>query len=197
MPKESNVYRLGRIDLILLIIALATTVGLVWKMRNRSELARVPPSIRLEAIRAMEGTTPPVFELTALGGGTATIGGSREKPMLVYYYYHKCSSCILNQPIWRALTDSLGGTVDAIAISVESVEQARKFHSLDEVTPGFTISSLLRDSKRARIQREWRFEVLPTLFLLDTNGRVVLVHPGMLTDSVNALVRESIGGSYP
>ena len=71
-----------------------------------------------------KGTTPPPFTLPTTGNGQVTVGGARERPLvLVFYRGHWCAFCRTELAQLAARAGDLGGA-DVVAVSSDPMDKA-------------------------------------------------------------------------
>ncbi|MFD0698562.1 TlpA family protein disulfide reductase [Paenibacillus sp. GCM10027628] len=111
----------------------------------------------------------PSFTLTGLDGKEYTIGGPREKPLLVNFWASWCGPCAAEAPDLVAMYKKYEGQFDLYAVNVtpgDKMDNIKKF--VDEYKFPFPV---LLDKKGENADT-YRVVAIPTSFLIDKNGVV-------------------------
>lgn len=131
----------------------------------------------------------PEFSLTGMDGNTYTVGGKRDKPMLLNFWASWCSPCEEEAPDLARLYEKYKDKLDLYAVNVtgnDDIKAARAFAERYK----FTFPVLL-DEKLSAAEL-YRFQVIPTSFLIDRNGVVVevinLLEPQELEKKMKKLI---------
>ncbi|WP_162259713.1 TlpA family protein disulfide reductase [Paenibacillus sp. Soil766] len=137
-----------------------------------------------------DGVKAPTFTLKALDGSYSTIGGKRDKPLLVHFWASWCEACSVEVPTLRKLYEQYKSQVDFVGINVateEKLENIQKF----VLTNHISYPVLLDENKHAADLYE--LHALPTVFLIDTSGYIVdtfhMVDPLELEEKVGRLAK--------
>lgn len=132
----------------------------------------------------------PSFTLKDLNGSFQTIGGKRDKPLVVHFWASWCEACSVEVPTLRRLYEQYKNQVDFVGINVateEKLENIQKF----VLTNHITYPILLDEHKHAADLYE--LHALPTVFLIDTNGYILdtfhMVDPLELQEKVARLAK--------
>lgn len=115
------------------------------------------------------GQPAPVVSLAGLDGKTYTLGGKREKPLLVNFWVSWCGPCRLEAPDLQAVYEKYGDRIDVYGVNVAQTDR------LDDVRRfvghyGIRYPVLLDTDAIAA--DAYRVSVFPTSFLLDRNGTI-------------------------
>lgn len=116
------------------------------------------------------GAAAPAFELKGMDGGVYRVGGPREKPLWLNFWASWCPPCKEEAPELVKLYAKYKDKIDLYAVNLtgnDDYEQARAFAA----EYGFSFPVLLDHTLRAA--QLYRFQVIPTSFLIDRNGNVV------------------------
>ncbi|WP_438448612.1 peroxiredoxin family protein [Gorillibacterium sp. sgz5001074] len=131
----------------------------------------------------------PAFTLKGLDGNTYSVGGKRDKPMLLNFWASWCSPCEEEAPDLARLYEKYKDQLDLYAVNVtgnDDVKSARAF--AERYRFGFPV---LLDEKLEAAEL-YRFQVIPTSFLIDRNGVVVeminLLEPKELEKKLKKLI---------
>lgn len=137
------------------------------------------------------GPTPPL-RLTDLQGKTHDLSEYRGKAVLVNFWATWCEPCREELPSMNRLKKSLEGQpFEVLAVDVgEEPAQIREF--LAKLPVEFPVL-LDQDSEAVR---EWKMFVLPTTFVLDTEGQIRYSYVGQL-DWASSAVVNAITGLMP
>ncbi len=121
-----------------------------------------------ETSRAHKGLALPAMPFDAPGGGPATFGKWRGKPVLVNLWATWCAPCVKELPTLDAL--AANGGVPVVAISEDNGGDAQvqpfwKAKGLHALTP-YT-------DRHMRLMTALQIDTLPTTILFDAHGREV------------------------
>ena len=137
-----------------------------------------------------EGDMAPEFVLPVLGGETTqSLSASHGKVRYVDFWASWCPPCRVSVPAIVALQRELGGDrFEVIAINVdERLEDAVRFmehHPMNYV--------VLSDPSGATAGA-WALPGMPTSFVVDSEGRVTLVHVGFRPGDMEAIRAHIVG----
>lgn len=151
----------------------------------------------LPAAHALDAGQPaPAFSLPTADGKTVSLAGLRGHYVYVDFWASWCGPCKQSFPWMKALQARLGGPrFEVVAINVdEKMADARRF--LGDAPAGFTV---LFDAKGAT-PAAYGVEGMPTSFLVDPDGKVVLVHQSFKDSERDALEQKIaglVGGAKP
>jgi thiol-disulfide isomerase/thioredoxin len=139
----------------------------------------------LPAMRsAAQPATPAAAEFTGIDGwlNTAaplTVAGLRGKVVLVDFWTYSCINCRRTVPYlnrWQAEYGARGLQVVGIHTPEFGFEHAR--HNVADAVSEFGIRFPVGQDNGFRTWRAWGNEAWPTFYLLDRDGRIVLVREG-------------------
>ncbi len=136
-----------------------------------------PPSSRLPA-----GSTTPELALERLAGGRVSVASLRGRVVLVDFWASWCPPCKLELPWLVKLAQRYQdrGLV-LVAVNQDSGEDQRVLAAGFAMTvPGLAPLVALGTPP---VTAAWQVDGLPTLYLLDREGRVVTGHEGLLTEA--------------
>ena len=111
----------------------------------------------------------PSFESRLLSGVPVSLEQYRGKPLLVYFWSTWCPTCKYQSPI----IDSLSGQYQVLSVCVYS--GIREY--LDKTGYSFDV---INDYDNT-VRRTFKVKALPTLFVLDKNGKIIFSEVGMTT----------------
>ena len=128
----------------------------------------------------------PEFSLQSLDGGTLGLADYRGKVLVVDFWATWCAPCHIQADILRGLHSLLDGEkVSFLAISLgEDPETVRRFA---EKNP-FPYPVLV--DPQDHLTAEVGIYALPTVMIVDANGRIAYLQPGISSD---ATLREALG----
>ncbi len=142
------------------------------------ELVPVPPSL---------GTELPPLELLDLSGQPHNISDYKGKVVLVNFWASWCQPCLVEMPGMERLHKAMRGKPFSI-LAVDVEESKSKVWRFKELL-NITFTTLL-DSK-GKAMKDWDIEILPTSFLIDSEGRIRYGVRGTLewdSDEIKALI---------
>ncbi|MBA4285210.1 MAG: thiol:disulfide interchange protein [Xanthomonadaceae bacterium] len=151
----------------------------------------------LPAAHALEAGQPaPAFILPTADGKTVSLAALRGHYVYVDFWASWCGPCKQSFPWMKALQAKLGGPhFEVVAINVDEQQaDARRF--LGDAPAGFTV---LFDARGAT-PAAYGVEGMPTSFLVDPDGKVVLVHQSFKDSERDALAQKIavlVGGAQP
>ncbi|MBP2001275.1 thiol-disulfide isomerase/thioredoxin [Paenibacillus shirakamiensis] len=124
------------------------------------------------------GSDAPSFSLQALNGQTYSIGGSRDKPMLLNFWASWCGPCQEEAPDLVRLSDKYKQNLDVYSVNVtmyDKLKDAKEF--VDKYKYTFPV---LLDEK-AEAYQQYNGVAFPTNILIDRHGKIQDVIIGTLT----------------
>jgi thiol-disulfide isomerase/thioredoxin len=131
------------------------------------------------------GDFPPSFEAPTLGGRLSGLPDFKGQVVLLNFWASWCSSCLEELPSLMDLQRKLGGT----KFTVVSVAVADTDEGLAQAKERFGITFPILLDPEGSIKGRYRVTGFPESFLLDKQGRLV-----MLVDSVDIQPRIRIAG---
>ncbi|RAV09498.1 TlpA family protein disulfide reductase [Paenibacillus contaminans] len=111
----------------------------------------------------------PGFTLTGLDGQTYEVGGKRDKPLFLNFWASWCGPCELEAPDLKKMYDKYGDKFDLYAVNItknDRLDDAKDFVKQFD----FKFPVLL--DKDGKVTEMYRFQYIPTTFLIDRNGAV-------------------------
>ncbi|NOV01029.1 TlpA family protein disulfide reductase [Paenibacillus planticolens] len=130
----------------------------------------------------------PSFTLKSLDGSYYTIGGKREKPVVIHFWASWCEACSVEVVQLRKLYAQYKNQVDFLGINVSTEEKPENIEKFVKQN-NLTYPILLDEHKHAADLYE--LHALPTVFLIDKNGFVVdtfhMVDPLELNEKIGRL----------
>ncbi|HKV42540.1 MAG TPA: TlpA disulfide reductase family protein [Blastocatellia bacterium] len=129
------------------------------------------------------GDPAPQFSLLHLDGHVWRYSSSSSnKPTLLVFIETDCPTCRLTLPYLNRLAESLGdGAANVIAISQDALEPTR------ELVAGLDISFPVVIDHDLGISRLFDPLIVPTLFLLDIEGRIAQTETGFDKAAINSI----------
>ena len=132
-----------------------------------------------------EGSQPD-FQLPRIGApeGVRTLSELRGRVVLVDFWASWCAPCKEAMPFYAGLQKRYSGDLTVLGVNVdEDVEAMRR--SIETSPPAFEV---VRDGE-GKVVEAFGVEAMPTTFLLDREGKVVLVHRGFVQSDRDAFER--------
>jgi thiol-disulfide isomerase/thioredoxin len=139
------------------------------------------------------GKPAPPFTLERLGGGTVSLSELRGKVVVLDFWATWCKPCLVEIPYLTRIAQELGprGLV-LVAANRDEPPQAAKAEVgifVAQKAPDFGPFVAFADDE---MTRRYGVEALPTLFLIDRDGRLISRHRGTLSE---ATLRELVEGA--
>jgi thiol-disulfide isomerase/thioredoxin len=156
--------KLRNIGVLILIVILAG-LAVYRDSGNRDQQVVLPSEFAPKP-----GFLAPGFDLTALDGSSYKVGGNREKPLLLNFWASWCGPCEEEAPMLTEVYEKYKDRLDLYAVNVtgnDDFDQAKAF--AERFKFGFPV---LLDYKLDAVKL-YRFQVIPTSFLINRNGVVV------------------------
>lgn len=122
------------------------------------------------------GDPAPDFELPQLGGERVRLSDFAGKPVVLNFWATWCGPCRLEMPILNAYAHQYGNALTILAVNLQEPEREVAIFA-NELGLDFPI---LLDGQ-ASVSELYRVQGLPTTFVIDGEGRVVVVHVGGLS----------------
>lgn len=178
--------RLRNALVILAVIVLAGfSVYRQWGSEKEDE------GIMVTAGAPRPGSAAPILELAGLDGEEYKVGGSREKPLFLNFWASWCPPCKEEAPELARLYEKYKDKLDLYAVNLtgnDDFEDAKSF----ALEHNFTFPVLLDYTMQGA--ELYRFQVIPTSYLIDKDGRIVdIIHylePDELEKKMKKLINE-------
>ncbi|MEC0228974.1 TlpA disulfide reductase family protein [Paenibacillus alba] len=151
------------IFVIVLVVLLAGVA--VYQNAQRANKETLMPTEQAPQVNFLA----PSFTLTGLDGKSYSIGGEREKPLLVNFWASWCGPCEEEAPDLVNVYNKYQGQFDLYAVNVtpgDKMDNIKKFVE----THKYPFPVLL--DKQGTNAETYRVVAIPTSFLIDKNGVV-------------------------
>jgi len=126
--------------------------------------------------KANEPVMAPDFELEAMDGSIIKLSETRDKNVIINFWYTGCQFCVVEMPDLQKLQDTYQDDLLLLAINVgESKEKVEEF--LDENNLSFTV--LLDEDMN--VAYDYGIRSFPTTIAVNKKGEVIGGYIGMLT----------------
>ena len=120
---------------------------------------------------------PPPLELQDLDGRSHALDAYRGRVVLINFWGMWCPPCLREMPSLQRLRQAMEGrpfTILAVNVN-DSLAKVSRY--VDRFGLTFTV---LRDSNKTAVYREWQVKVFPTTYLLDVDGNIAYRATGAL-----------------
>ncbi|XEC96499.1 TlpA family protein disulfide reductase [Paenibacillus tarimensis] len=161
----------------ILVLAAAAVLVLLAVYQNTNELQQVSASQSDEA-KAKKGYFAPEFELPALDDSLYSVGGKRDKLLMVNFWASWCGPCELEAPDLQKLHESFGDVLDVYGVNAtfyDKERQARQFVGDFELT-----FPILMDRK-GDATKLYKVSQFPTTLIIDREGVIRERITGVIT----------------
>jgi thiol-disulfide isomerase/thioredoxin len=131
----------------------------------------------------------PSFELQDMRGETYKVGGKRDKPLLVNFWASWCGPCYQEAPDLKLMYDKYKDRLDLYAVNVtrnDNMTDVKDF--VNEFKFDFPV---LLDKEGTTVQT-YRFQTIPTSFLIDRNGVIVDVFNVLEKDDLERRIKKLV-----
>jgi peroxiredoxin len=126
--------------------------------------------------KANEPVMAPDFELESMDGSIIKLSETRDKNVIINFWYTGCQFCVVEMPDLQKLQDTYQDDLLLLAINVgESKEKVEEF--LDENNLSFTV--LLDEDMN--VAYDYGIRSFPTTIAVNKKGEVIGGYIGMLT----------------
>lgn len=174
---------LRRNTAVLLVVLLLTVLAVYRNMQGDR-----PAALPTETAPKPQYLAPS-FTLKGLDGADYHVGGKRDKPIFLNFWASWCPPCEEEAPDLARLYEKYKDKLDLYAVNVTGNDDAAAAKAFAE-RYGFTFPVLLDEKLEA--SKLYRFQVIPTSFLIDRNGVVVdvinLLEPKELEKKMKKLI---------
>jgi thiol-disulfide isomerase/thioredoxin len=174
---------------LLLLILIGIAVFQNVSARGKDSVKKEDTNIQDTAPKP--GFLAPAFKLTGMNGETYEVGGKREKPLMLNFWASWCGPCELEAPDLKSVYEKYGNDFDLYGINTtdkDNLDEAKKFVKLYKLP-----FPILLDTD-GKVADQFRFNLIPTSFLIDRNGVVVeVIHvlsPTELERKIKKLIKE-------
>jgi len=124
------------------------------------------------------GQVAPVSTLQGEGGKSFTIGGSRDKAMLVNFWASWCEPCKLEAPELNALAEKYKDTLDIYGVNVTSHDYKP---NAERFIKKFSLTFPVMFDLKGEVFAQYQGVAFPTNVLIDKNGVISEVVLGLLS----------------
>lgn len=118
------------------------------------------------------GAAAPDFELATVDGGLQSLKQILARgPALIGFFKVTCPVCQMAWPYLQRLYESCGkdqAAVQIIGVSQDNAKATREYNR----EFGITFPTLLDDPKAYPASNAFHIDIVPTLFLIETDGRI-------------------------
>lgn len=119
----------------------------------------------------------PSFTLEGMDGETYSVGGARDKMLIVNFWASWCGPCHAEAPDLVELHDKYSDVLDIYAVNVSKMDNMKNAETFVE-QHGFEFPIPLDIDNE--VTEKYNVQGYPTSFLVDTNGVIQEVYPRML-----------------
>ncbi|MEK8126328.1 TlpA disulfide reductase family protein [Paenibacillus filicis] len=171
------------------LTALALVLMGVWQMVRTDQIIRAataPP----KPVLAVTMPVPPE-SLKGLDGKDYTIGGARDKPMLLNFWASWCGPCHEEVPALKAVYERYGSQFDLYAVNVSKGDRMKDVKSF--VSQYGVKFPVLLDSTGGAAN-DYRILFVPTSFLIDKEGRLVEIIHVLPPEELEMKIRKLVEG---
>lgn len=147
---------------ILVVVVFLTGFAVVQNMQLKNKETILPTEFAPKA-----NFLAPGFTLTGLDGTEYTVGGKRDKPLLINFWASWCGPCEEEAPDLVNLYKKYEGQFDLYAVNVTLGDRMQDVNAFVKKYK-FPFPVLL--DKKGAVSEMYRFLVIPTSFLVDKDG---------------------------
>jgi peroxiredoxin len=136
--------------------------------------------------KIVAGNSAPGFSLAGMEGGKHSLDSLTEHgPVVVAFFKVSCPVCQFTFPFLQRLYERFGGNgVSFAGVSQDDAQATKKFR--DEYGIRFPV---LLDEKNYPVSNAYGLTSVPTIFLVDTGGRVNISSMGFVKNDLEAIAR--------
>ncbi|MDO7906001.1 TlpA disulfide reductase family protein [Paenibacillus sp. JX-17] len=127
-----------------------------------------------------EGLPAPSFTLKGLDSKPYSVGGRRDKPLIINFWASWCGPCRQEAPLLQKLAKTYHNQLDVYAVNVTQYDQIQDAADFTR-SFGYTMPVLL-DTK-GDVFGQYQGAAFPTTILVDRNGIVVSVMIGSVSEA--------------
>jgi thiol-disulfide isomerase/thioredoxin len=163
-----------------------STAAVQERVRSEMTIAKVKHSDTRPGLRAISSKTEFQFTLPNLNGKAVQLKDFRGKPVIVSFWASWCPPCVRELPSMNTLAhDPRYGKIPIVMVNIgESPEQIRNFLRQHKVK-----ASILLDRDKA-VYKKWNIYVVPSNFVFNANGELVLGSVGAIDWTEEAVKRQ-------
>ena len=133
--------------------------------------------------RIVAGQSAPLFSLENLGGGLTSLASTLERgPVVLAFFKITCPVCQFTFPFLERIHLAFKGQATVLAVSQDDARDTADFMS--EYKLSF---SILLDEDSYPISNEYGLTNVPTLFLLNSRGKVLVSSLGFVRADLEAI----------
>jgi thiol-disulfide isomerase/thioredoxin len=157
---------------VFLVLLILIGIAILQNVSARGKEAIKKAETNVQDTAPKPGFLAPAFKLTGMDGKTYEVGGKREKPLMLNFWASWCGPCELEAPDLKSVFEKYGNDFDLYGINTtdkDNLDEAKRF--VKQYKLPFPI---LLDTD-GKVADQFRFNLIPTSFLIDRNGVVVEV----------------------
>lgn len=132
-------------------------------------VTRYPPSLAV-------GAQAPLADKISLLGAQAARFSSFKKPLLINFWATWCTPCQQELPTIARLAQKYSSQVTFIGVAVDS-PRADIISTQSQLKIDYVIGEA-----NAQVVKNWRAELLPTTYLIDSSGLIIWAHAGLIKE---------------
>ena len=151
--------------IVLIVVVLLLAGAAVYQNRGKQDVALAASA----DMKPKPGYTAPTLQLPDLNDKSVTIGGKRDKLLLINFWASWCGPCELEAPDLQSLSKKYSGLLEIYGVNATSYDkerQAREFVEEQKLTFPILMD---RESKATDMYKVSSF---PTSLLVDSEGIV-------------------------
>ena len=130
---------------------------------------RYPPSLSV-------GAKAPLSDKISLLGAQVASFSSFKKPLLINFWATWCTPCQQELPVLARLAQKYSQQVTFIGAAVDS-PRADIISTKEHLKIDYFLGEV-----SAQVVKNWRAELLPTTYLVDSSGLIIWAHAGLLKE---------------
>ena len=191
-PSNGIVQRLGWPAIALATVLAVLAAGLVLVLAgggDDDQAATTTDTLQLRPADEVDTGDPLAIEFTTVDGGTTTLADELDGPTVVNFFASWCTPCVNEMPEFEQAAQRLDGKVAVYGLAVtDRPEDVARIVERTGISYGYG-----RDV-RGDVAGAAGVVQMPTTFLVDADGTIVVTHPGALDlDGILDLVEEHLG----
>jgi peroxiredoxin len=134
---------------------------------------------RLQMTRLAPGSTAPGFTLPDLDDRHVVFDPTGPGHKALVFYKSDCAGCQFSLPLFDRLHSRLHGGSEVYAVAQDTPRIAREFAQ----TRSLTVPQLV-DAEPYTVSRAYHLQHVPTLFVIDPEGRIVIASAAFVREQV-------------